>query len=151
MDLLGKLFNKKIVSNILVAINIIPAIVFITLSAALGIEHISLSDWGIKYEPPTAAFIILSILIIEGGILVLGVMAKTIYLYFKNKRKDFVANFLIAISFIIYLSIGAIDESGQINGWPLLFVRLIMVIAVIISYVSFTNIQDYKYKEKKKK
>jgi len=143
---IGFIFKNKKINNILLTVNAIPSILFITLLFAFGIETVTISDWSVKFQPPFISFVIIVILMIEGGLLLLTDIIINLYQSFFKKKKNYIARILVDFSFILYVAGGIMDESGHINGWPLLFIRTIMVIAVIVGYIGYTAIEDYNAK-----
>ena len=145
--LFGVTFRNKRANNIFLSINAFLGILFLTLLFALGPESLIVSDWSIKFKPPFFVFYLVLFLIVEGGVLLTLDIVNNLKGYFKTKRKNFLARILVDFSFILYVVAGALDESGNVSGWPLLAIRIIMVLAAMIGFLAFSAIDEYNAAE----
>ena len=132
-----KLFGKeKYALTMSVIFSILGAVSFYGIFK-YGVSLAAVTYFATKWSLSQFSWIIFNILFVLLIGAVLLHCLRYIFGWLKNRKITDFYPFLASFAILFYGLMGYFDEKGIVAGWPLIFFRLLYIVAVILAYVSF--------------
>ena len=141
-----RVFENKNAGNLVSIFYVFLVLVFAYLIIKGDIFGPYLSIWGSEYSISSALFYIFLIAFVPILFLIILDLGKRIIIWVRKRMIVNLDKFFMTLSLLVYAVGGAFDVKGVAVGWGLMFIRMFIMTAILLAFLSVTWKQKIEIK-----